>query len=149
MVGRYHADFEKFSGRIEYNPRRQQIVAVRLIIEAESLRSAIPRFDRIVASEMLLNTAKYPQILFESDRIEAAGDGYLVTGKLTLHGVSRVVTFPFQVLPGTEAGHPAFKAAGRWIINRKEFGIIWNPVLDKGGILVGNHITVDWQVRIP
>jgi len=36
--------------------------------------------------------------------------------------------------------------SGQWLINRKDFGITWNKLLDKGGIIVGNIITIDWKI---
>ena len=36
---------------------------------------------------------------------------------------------------------------GSWTINRKDFNIIWNKLLDHGGIIVGDHFTVDWGIK--
>ena len=36
---------------------------------------------------------------------------------------------------------------GSWQFNRKDFNIIWNHLLDRGGVLVGDYVTVDWGIR--
>lgn len=147
VIGRYQSAFDRFSGTLQYDPLRRRITSVVLKIAAASIHSRFPKLDRIVRSRRLLDTARYPEIVFIGRDIRPEGAGFRVTGTLQMHGVTQEAGFTFQSIP-PEAPGGVLTARGTWVISRKDFGISWNPVLDHGGILVGNHITVDWEVKV-
>ena len=74
---------------------------------------------------------------------------YFVKALVTLKGVKKSLILPFNLAGPFEdrQSHRYVKASGHWIINRKDFNIVWNPVLDKGGIIVGDHITLNWKIK--
>ncbi len=149
VIGQYVAGFDAFKGTITADPQTGKILSVVLEIDARSIHSNCTTCDDIVRSRQLLDTERYPKIIFKSSSIIEDDNGYRVTGILDLHGVQKEMTFPFDVVmgEGPVAGQKNLDIQGKWVINRKEFGIIWNRVLDKGGILVGNHITVHWGIK--
>ena len=150
VVGRYKALFEKFDGKLYFDPEKKQLTGVDLWIENNSLRSSFESLDKIVLSPQLLHAEEYPQTVFKSKSIVPSGkpNEYDVTGALTLHGVTEDITFPFIVEgPFTDHQNTHILAKGVWVIARKDFNIYWSRFLDKGGILVGNHMTVDWEIN--
>ena len=150
VVGRYQARFEKFDGKLYFDPQKNQLTGVDLWIDNNSLHSRFESLDRIVLSPQLLYAEKYPRTLFKSKSIVPSGNPYEynVTGALTLHGVTKDITFPFTVEgPFNKQDNTHLLAKGVWVIARKEFNIYWHSFLDKGGILVGNHLTVDWEIN--
>lgn len=149
VIGRYLARFERFNGQINVDPATGLVRSVELRIEADSIKSDCGWCDKIVRSPQLLDTAKYPEIVFQGSEITADGDGYIVRGFLDMHGKRREMSFPFDATVSLEDSGQQLAASGRWVINRKEFDITWNRLLDKGGMLVGNHVTVEWQVNVP
>lgn len=146
VVGRYNAVFEKYEGRLTVDQDSRLIKSVTLDIAADSIQSKHPSFDKIVRSPQLLNVGKFPSIIFQSKSITKNGDSYTVVGDLTLHGITREIASPFSAVVGDDG---TMTIKGEWLIKRKEFGIIWNRLLDKGGILVGDIITVNWEIKIP
>lgn len=146
VVGRYDAVFEKYEGRLVVDQHSQLIKSVFLDISSASIKSTQPSLDKIVRSKQLLDVQKFPAITFQSQTIEKIKNSYQVTGQLTLHGVTRAITSPFSAVVGNDG---VLTVKGEWLIKRKEFGIIWNRLLDKGGILVGDIITVNWEIKIP
>ena len=71
-----------------------------------------------------------------------------VDGTMLLHGLSRDGSFPF-IIEGPFEGqnHKKYlRASGKWMVNRKDFDVIWSKLFDKGGIIVGDQIVVDWMV---
>lgn len=148
VVGNYEAVFEKFSGNIYFSPQEKS-GTVRLEIDVRTIKSAFTKLDDIVRSRQILDAGRYPYCVFTGDFQQDAQGTYQVKGELTLHGVTRPIEFPFAIEgpAQTEDGLEFVTARGKWIINRKEFGIIWNKLLDRAGVIVGNHMTVDWTVR--
>ncbi|MFA5259749.1 MAG: YceI family protein [Candidatus Omnitrophota bacterium] len=150
VVGRYQAEFEKFDGKLFFDPQKHQLTGVDLWIENGSIHSRYESLDKIVLSPRLLYVKKYPQTLFKSKSIvpSAKPNEYQVTGALTLHGITKDITFPFTVEgPLEEGGQKRILAKGEWLIARKDFNMYWHSFLDKGGIVVGNHLTVDWEIN--
>ena len=148
VIGRYVAEFRDFTGMVDYDPKLREVKSVNLTIKTMSLKSKHPTLDKIVLSKRLLNVKKYPEISFQSKRIKKNKDGYYVRGDVNLHGVSEAIGFPFTVEgPLPSKNHKkVLRAHGRWILNRKDFKVIWNILLDQGGVIVGDHIMVDWQI---
>lgn len=87
--------------------------------------------------------------MFTSQRIIKDTNDWKVVGFLEMHGVKSEVVFPFQVkiLPNSTALESIFDLSGHWEIKRKDFNIIWNKLLDHGGVLVGDYINVDWSIK--
>jgi hypothetical protein len=78
------------------------------------------------------------------------GDGFAVTGDLTIHGVTKPV-----VLNVEEVSEPAKDPWGNTRIgltatakiNRKDFGLTWNSTLEAGGVLVGEDVAITLDVE--
>jgi polyisoprenoid-binding protein YceI len=150
VIGQYRAHFNNFKGRIFLDERSRQIRSVYLEIESGSIRSNHPWCDKLARSRRLLNSARYPKIIFRSDKIVHDESGYKVKGVLEMHGIKRKMIFPFtskvHIDPYTRRKIVDLK--GSWNIDRKDFNIIWNKYLDQGGIVVSDIFTVNWTVYI-
>ena len=148
LIGTYQAYFKQFSGRLAYNPQHHLIRQVQLNINASSLASAFPALDKIVKSKRLLDAQQHPYLTFDSLNVGRQGNLFKVTGTIGLRGVTRRESFPFAMEGPLLAQDSRLylKGEGHWIVNRRDFDFLWHPVLDKGGVVVGDHIKVDWQI---
>ena len=146
VLGKYKAQFRNFRGRIVLNEHTMEVVAVSLRIKANSISSNSSWCDRLAKSRRLLNALKYPEIIFRSEKITRNEKGLWVKGILEMHGIKRHLTFPFsaQMREDLKSKRKFLDLKGSWSINRKRFNIVWNRLLDKGGIIVGDNFTVDW-----
>ncbi len=150
VIGEYKCAFEKFNGKLTFDPDKLDESYVYMEIDAGSLKSDRNNLDKIAMSPVLLDIENYPVISFKSEKIEASypeNNDYIVSGELNMHGISKKVKFPFRLEKNTdEKGNKIIKASGEWKINRKEYDIYWHPYFDKGGILIGNHLNVEWDL---
>jgi polyisoprenoid-binding protein YceI len=151
VIGKYRAEFDEYSGAIGIDKEAQAIRSVSLKIDPASIRSNCEWCDKIVKSKQLLWVEKFPDIIFKSEEIVQEADHFLVQGTLDLHGVVRPITFPFYAQGWEDylSGASPLNVRGQWRIHRKDHGITWNKLLDKGGVLVGEFITVDWEIGVP
>jgi len=149
LIGKYVARFNSFKGRVVLDERSQRVRSVYLDIDAGSIQSNHPRCDRIARSRRLLDTARYPKIVFKSDEIIQDESGYQVKGVLEMHGIKRRMIFPFKVeiIPDQKNEPKLLDLHGSWNIDRKDFNIIWSKYLDHGGILVSDIFTVNWGIK--
>jgi polyisoprenoid-binding protein YceI len=149
VIGRYIAHFNSFKGRIAWDERSQRLLSVYLEIDAGSIKSNHLWCDKLARSRRLLNTARYPKIIFKSDKIIQDQSGYKVKGVLEMHGIKRRMIFPFEskMIIDRDTKRKWLELKGSWNIDRKDFNIIWNRYLDHGGIVVSDIFTVNWGIK--
>ena len=140
--------FRDFDGVIRYDKQSPAASSVEFSVKAASIDTASNDRDEDLRSKNFFEVAKYPTLSFISTRVVPKGaDTLEVTGNLTLHGVTREITFPVQLLgtvsvPGGEKA--GFEAS--FTVNRKEFGINWNNILDSGPML-GDEVRVHIDIE--
>ena len=149
FVSKVGGRFTKFDGTIEIDRANPSASAVNLTIDATSIDTGNANRDKDLNSSNFFDTAKFPQITFTSTKIAAKGkDVYEVTGDLTMRGMTKPVVltvaangFASDGRGGQKAG---FDVTGK--LNRKDFGVSWNNIVDGNAILsddVDLNITVE------
>ena len=119
---------------------------VQATIDASTINTGEPQRDAHLKSADFFAVEHFPTSSFQSTTVKPAGAGeLLVTGDLTIHGVTREVTF--QVEGPTAAGkdpwgNTRIGLSATTKINRRDFGLTWNTALETGGILVGEAVTI-------
>ena len=120
-------------------------------IDAGTIHTRDDQRDAHLKSADFLDVAKFPEITFVSRKIAGGGDEWKVTGDLTIHGVTREVTLDVEG-PAPEAKDPwgNMKSGATAVtrISRKEFGMEFNMVLETGGVMVGEEVTITLEVEL-
>jgi len=141
--------FGDFSGVIKYDKQNPAASSVELTVQAASIDTDNEDRDNHLRSADFFDVQKYPTLTFTSTKVAARdADTLDVTGNLTLHGATREVTIPVEVL-GTMKGPRGEKAGFEtsFTLNRKEYGIVWNRVFDAGSTLLGDEVRVNVSVE--
>ena len=136
--------FRDFNGVIKYDKQNPAASSVELTVQAASIDTDNTDRDNHLKSPDFFDVAKYPTLTFASTKVTAKDANTLnVTGNLTMHGVTKEVTIPITVL-GTMKGPRGEKAGFEtaFTVNRKDYGIVWNRVLDAGGSILGDDVKV-------
>jgi polyisoprenoid-binding protein YceI len=124
---------------------------VEASIEAASINTREPDRDKHLRSAEFLDVEKFPTLTFTSTRVTRTGPEDLeVEGDLTIHGVTKKVTFSVDgpTAPGKDPwGNTRIGLSASTKINRKDFGLNWNAALETGGILVGDEVTITLDVE--
>lgn len=120
--------------------------SVTFSIIVDSLDTGSADLNQQLRSAYVLNVAKFSKINFRSTSISKTArlNVYHVAGELTLHGVTRRVILPVEVVRIVQDGEGL---AGAWFLvrttlNRKDYGITWNSLLDRAELLVGDDVTL-------
>jgi polyisoprenoid-binding protein YceI len=102
--------------------------------------------DAHLRTSDFFDAPNHPTIAFKSTRIEPKSEGeYVVTGDLTIRGVTKPVTLEVE-LHGTSKNPYGKTVAGlsaRGTINRKDFGVSFNALLETGGVAVGEKVKLE------
>ncbi len=102
--------------------------SVSVVIKAASINTGIPQRDNHLRTADFFDVEKYPEITFQSKRIEKKGKQLIAVGTFTMHGVSKEIALPFSVAgikkdPVTKKMSTGY--AARLTLNRKDFGVYW------------------------
>jgi polyisoprenoid-binding protein YceI len=150
LITRVRGRFTDLEGTIQYDPDHPERSSVRFAIQAASIDTAEPDRDKHLRSADFFDVERFPQITFDSTRVQAAGTNrFDVTGQLTLHGVAKEIVLPVTFL-GFAKDPWGKERAGFEVettLNRKDFGLHWNAPLETGGFLVGDEVKVMLSVQ--
>ncbi len=141
--------FKDFDGVVKYDKQNPAASAVSFTIQAASIDTANADRDGHLRKPDFFDVEKYPTITFSSSSVKAVdADTLEVTGDMTMHGVTKKVTVPVEVLGSMKT--PQGEKAGfetTFKVDRKEYGITWNRALDAGGAVLGDDVKITISVE--
>jgi polyisoprenoid-binding protein YceI len=151
MISNVKGQFTTVKGTLVLDEADLTKSHVEAFIDAASITTRDPQRDTHLKSTDFLDVEKFPVLSFKSTRINPSGDAELaVTGDLTIHGVTRNVTFTVEgpTPPAKDPwGNTRLGLSATTKISRKDFGLNWNAALETGGILVGDEVTITLDVQ--
>ena len=152
MIANVRGEFCKVSGTVTIDPSNPAASSITAEIDVNSLHTNEPDRDKHLKSADFFDAANYPTMKFQSKKIEAEGpQGYKVTGDLTIRGTTHAVVLNVTG-PTPEIKDPwgytrrGAEAAAK--ISRKDFGLSYNPLLETGGVVVGDEIEISLEVEL-
>lgn len=142
--------FSRFTGAIELDDADVTRSRVAVDIEAASIDTDHAQRDEHLRAPDFFDAAAYPALRFRSTRVEKLSDERLrVIGELTIRDVTREV--PLAVEYGGRGkdpwGNERIGFVAKAAIDRKDFGLTWNQLLEAGGVLVGERIEIEIDVE--
>jgi len=152
MISNVKGEFSHITGSVEFDPANLAVCQVEATIDASTVSTREPDRDRHLKSRDFFDVNRYPTITFRSTKVVSAGkDRYEVAGDLTIHGVTRPVTLHVEsVTPEIKDPDGMLRrgASATTRIERKDFGLTWNAVLESGGFVVGEDVDVTLDVEL-
>lgn len=121
--------------------------SVKVIIKTPSINTGIVARDNHLKGMDFFEVEKYPEITFESKRIQKKGKQFIAIGTFAMHGVSKEIALPFTVTgPNKSADGKKmnFGYASHLTLNRRDFGINWEHQSVPG--FVGDNVEVDLEL---
>jgi polyisoprenoid-binding protein YceI len=147
MLATVKGCFRKFDGTLEVGsgaPRATGVVKAASIDTNEPVRD-----EHLRSSPDFFDAERYPEISFNSTRIDYLGDGrFRIVGALTMRGVTRDIELDAR-LTGTKReadGDERIELGLRGELNRRDFGLTWNQVLEAGGALLGDRVKIALEI---
>jgi polyisoprenoid-binding protein YceI len=149
MVSKVRGNFGEFSGSFTIDGENLANSSAELTIQAASIDTKSADRDAHLSSPDFLDVEKFATITFASTAVKVDGDKAIVTGDLTIHGVTRSVdvVYDFAGISQDPWGQTKIGFEGSAKISRKDFGLVWNAALETGGVLVGDEIKLTLDVE--
>jgi polyisoprenoid-binding protein YceI len=145
MVSNVRGEFTKLSGTLAYDASNPANSSLEARVEVASISTRDAQRDAHLKSPDFLDAEKFPELTFRSTEVTRDGDAWRLKGDLTIHGVTREVTFSVDG-PTPEVKDPwggyRIGATAETKIHRKDFGLTWNMALEAGGMVVGDEVKI-------
>lgn len=152
MVAYVKGVFAKLEGTIEADEADLSKAKVSVTIDTASIDTNNAKRDEHLRSPDFFDVANFPAMTFVSKRIVAGGGTVSqVIGDLTIRGVTREVTLEIaELTPAIKDpwGNQRRGVTASAMVNRKEFGLTWNKVLEAGGVAVGDEVKISLDLEL-
>ena len=151
MISTARGRFGAVEGTVEFDPSDQANASAQVTIDAATIDTREAQRDAHLRSADFFDVEKYPTLAFKSRTVTGiAGDSFKLVGDLTIKDITRevvldVTSHGFEKDPwgGERTGFSAETS-----ISRKEFGLLWNQILETGGLAVGDVVKITLDVEL-
>ena len=143
-VSKITAKFMRYDVKMSAGKARDLSQAkVVAVIETSSIATGSDSWDARLRAPAFLDTQKYPEIRFESRRIHKNKGRWEALGPLSIHGVTKEISLPFEIRGRFDGPHPDERLGihATLSFDRREFGMAWAGNTEAK--VVGNTVTVD------
>jgi len=147
MIYNVKGTFNQFKAGFELD-ESNTLISANAEIETSSIDTKIEKRDNHLRSPDFFDVAKFPKMTFQTTAVKKnGGQSFTLTGDLTIRDVTKTITLEGEILGPIKDPwgniRAGFQANGK--VNRLEFGLKWNKVLESGGVLVGDEITLQLE----
>ena len=148
MVTTVRGQFSDFAGTAHVDAANPENSRVELVIQTGSIDTGVADRDAHLRSADFFDADQNKEITFVSTKVERGGDDWVITGDLTIKGVTKPVTVAFEPTGSARDpfGNLRIGFEGGAAINRKDWGLTWNAALETGGVLVSEKIKLEFDV---
>lgn len=150
VISEVEGQFKSFEGTISSPSADFNNAAISFTVDVKSIDTENSDRDKHLLSADFFDADKYPQMSFKSTSFKKiSANKFLLTGNLTLHGVTKPVKFNVTYGGTAKDGYgntkAGFKASA--VINRFDYGLQWNTLTEAGGATVGKDVTLDLKLE--
>ena len=150
MVSNTRGEFTRLAGSVTYDPKNLGATKVHAVIDVATINTREPKRDAHLKSADFFDVAKYPTMTFTSKNAWLEAGRIKLKGDLALHGVTREVVLDVDG-PTPEVKDPRGRtrigASAATKINRRDFGLTYSSLLETGGAVVGDEITITIDIE--
>ena len=151
MVSNVRGSFKKVTGKVVFDEANPSATVVQASIDVSTVDTGEAGRDTHLKSPDFFDLAKFPTMTFVSKSASKTSQGIDLTGDLTLHGVTKSVVLHVSDITKEikdPRGMLRIGATAMTVINRQDFGMVWNHNLDGGGVVVGNDVTITIDIEV-
>lgn len=146
MIATVKGRFGQIEGEVSVDSANLTQASFNITVDMSSIDTRDENRDAHLKSADFFDVEQYPTMTFRSKAVTKRDDDDLtLLGDLTMHGVTREVEFEltYEGQAKDPWGNERVGFSARTTINRKEFGLEWNAVLEAGGVMVGEKVKIE------
>ena len=152
MISTVRGHFGGVKGNVTLDAKNPSADTVEATIDCSTINTGEPKRDSDLKGPEFFDVKKYPVMKFRSKRVETSGpDKLRVTGDLTINAITRQVVLdiegPTPPVKDTQ-GRIKVGVLATTKVSRKEFGILYNPVMETGGVAVSDEVAIELDIEL-
>jgi polyisoprenoid-binding protein YceI len=152
MISTVRGQFGGVKGMVMYDPKNPAASSVEATIDCSTVNTGEIKRDADLKTAEFFDVTRYPVMKFKSKSVDVSGPGKLrITGDLTINAITRQVILnvdgPTSPIRDTQ-GREKIGVSGLTKISRKEFGILYNPVMESGGVAVSDEVSINLEIEL-
>jgi polyisoprenoid-binding protein YceI len=152
MISTVRGQFGGVTGTMTYDPKDPAASSVEATIDCATVNTGEPKRDADLKTAEFFDVKRYPVMRFKSSKVAVTGpDRLRVTGDLTINAMTRQVVLevdgPTAPVRDTQ-GREKIGVSGLTKISRKQFGILYNPLMETGGVVVSDEVTINLEIEL-
>jgi polyisoprenoid-binding protein YceI len=151
MVSNVRGQFKEYRGTLDLDPADFTRSKLEGEIEVASIDTGNAQRDQHLRTGDFFDASNHPKITFKSTRIEPKGGSeYVLHGDLTMRGVTRPIAFDVEYFGMTKniMGKTVAGLSARGTVNRKDFGVSYNAVLEGGGLALAEKVKIEIDAEL-
>ena len=151
MITKVNGAFDSFSAQIQAD--RIEVFnnsAIRFELDVASINTRDASRDQHLVSADFFDADRYPKITFVKQSVENTGDKFKLLGDLTIKDITKPVVFDVTYLGYAKSpwNTDAYGFSCSTFINRKDFNLTYNAVLEKGGLLLDENVQINVELQL-
>ncbi|MBX3301097.1 MAG: polyisoprenoid-binding protein [Nitrospira sp.] len=149
VVSKTSGRFRDYQGFVEMDADAKTLKSIEATIKTESIDTNHDKRDAHLRNADFLDVERFPTMTYTMKQYRKQGDTYTVIGDLTLRGVTKEITLnvTFNGVTKDPWGNTRAGFSADGTLNRKDFGMVWNKVLDSGGLVVGDEVQIRLDIE--
>ena len=149
VISKVHGNFTDYKVELNYDAGKIENSTVSAIIKTAGINTSNEKRDEHLRSADFFDAEKYPSITFKSTKVKKIKEGYALIGHLSIKGVTKTVTIPFNLLGVVNDpwGNTRAGFEGHLTINRQDYNLTWNKALETGGLIVSDEVSIELNIE--
>lgn len=152
MISNVKGEFSNVQGTVEFDGKDPRSIKVDATIDTTTINTREAQRDQHLKSAEFFDVAAFPTMTFKSKRVEQVQQGsFKLVGDLTIHGVTKEVVLDVAGPSGEvkdQRGNVHIGTSATTKINRRDFGLKWNGVVEGGGLVVGDEVSITLDLEL-
>jgi polyisoprenoid-binding protein YceI len=151
MISWVRGSFTKAQGKVWFDKDDLSTVRMEISVDTSTITTGMAVRDRDLRGEGFFEVDKFPEMRFVSTRSVPQADGTVkLTGNLTMHGVTKELTMDLEGLSAVVQSDngPRTGATASTKVNRREFGLTYNAVVEAGGVVVADDVFIEIDAEL-
>lgn len=143
VLSNVKGQFKEFAGALVLDEGK--ITEASGTIQVKSVDTGVKQRDAHLLGPDFFDAAKHPTMVFKTQRVEVAGGQMLMVGDFTMHGVTRELRLPAKLSGPVKDPRGSIRIGleAKTKLNRKDYGIKYNQVLEAGSLAVGEEVELE------
>lgn len=142
--------FRDFTGAITYDAKDPAKSSVEFTAKATSVDTGVTGRDNHLRTADFFEVEKFPELSFKSTKVEKRGNGWVVTGDFTLKGVTKSISFPFNItgfIPADQRSGGKMGVTAETSLNRRDYGVNYGSNMPNGVPVLSDEVKIVLQIE--